>query len=326
LVVEIGAEISLMKSHTSPATYEFAKRWFRNGIEISGIPVRGFLDNLGKYHIIYMNVITLISRGILTARYSSIPDLIISLLKITSNLKERQYNNLYSRITMLHAMHLYLHTDNKLQLRNLLDGKVHGFSLPTDPEELFGFLEDVVRKSANAMLADNSRRLSTYCNDLIKAIYDKTEKMESKTNGWRPSIQDVGLIPIVPAIFSKMRMTVQGLITPSHISSIKDMIKVLDFEDPYRASTIRTSYRLIGTESRLAKQCLVTIQAMAKDEMMPFSISGQRASQALHQMTMVGSLVDSKNPRAPLTLGISPFGGMQGKQLLSDFRELMKDQ
>jgi len=326
LVVEIGAEISLMKSHTSSRTYEFAKRWFRDGIEISGIPVRGFLDNLNKYHVIYMNIISIIDRNILTARYSTIPDLVVSLLTTVGSYHSRQLANLKSRVTMLHAMHLYLHTDNKLQLRNLLDGKVHGFSLPQQEEELFYFLEDVVRKSANNMLADNTRRLGTYCNELITAVYDKADKVVEHTNGWRPSITDFGAIPIVPAIFSKMRMTVQQLITPSHASSIKDMIKILDFEDPYRVTTVRTAFRLIGTESRLAKQCLVTIQAMSNGEMLPFNISGQRASIALQQMSMVGSLLDSKNPRAPLTLGISPFGGAPGQSMLQDFRKLMEDQ
>jgi hypothetical protein len=325
LVVEIGAEISLMKSHTSPNCYEFAKRWFRNGIEVSGIPVRGFLDNINKYHILYMNVISLIDRNLHTARYTTIPDLVMSLLRVTTNLKNRQYANLYSRLTSLHAMHLYLHTDNKLQLRNLLDGKVQGFSLPTQEDELFGFLEMVVRKSADSMLADNARRLSTYCNDLIGAIYAKTDQMVEQTNGWRPSIKDFGLIPIIPAIFSEMKITVQGLVMPSHTKSIKDLIKILDFEDPERASTIRTSFRLICTESKLFKQCLITLRSMSRDETIPFTMN-PRATIAVNELAKVGSLLDVNNPRAPLTLGLSPFGGLGGKAMLKDFRTLMETQ
>nr|QDH87281.1 MAG: RNA-dependent RNA polymerase [Mitovirus sp.] len=316
---------SLMKSHTSPNCYEFAKRWFRNGIEVSGIPVRGFLDNINKYHILYMNVISLIDRNLHTARYTTIPDLVMSLLRVTTNLKDRQYANLYSRLTSLHAMHLYLHTDNKLQLRNLLDGKVQGFSLPHQEDELFGFLEMVVRKSADSMLADNARRLGTYCNDLIGAIYAKTDQMVEQTNGWRPSIKDFGLIPIVPAIFSEMKITVQGLVMPSHTKSIKDLIKILDFEDPERASTIRTSFRLIGTESKLFKQCLITLRSMSKGETIPFSMN-PRAAIAVNELAKVGSLLDVNNPRAPLTLGLSPFGGLGGKAMLKDFRTLMETQ
>jgi len=44
----LGVEIQLTKSHVSSDTYEFAKRWFRQGVEITGIPIKGFTENVNR--------------------------------------------------------------------------------------------------------------------------------------------------------------------------------------------------------------------------------------------------------------------------------------
>lgn len=42
LMEEMGVELSPSKTHVSPDTYEFAKRWYQAGSEISGIQLRAF--------------------------------------------------------------------------------------------------------------------------------------------------------------------------------------------------------------------------------------------------------------------------------------------
>jgi hypothetical protein len=46
VIKSLGVEISESKSHVSLTTYEFAKRWFHNGIEISGIPLKGLISSI----------------------------------------------------------------------------------------------------------------------------------------------------------------------------------------------------------------------------------------------------------------------------------------
>lgn len=43
LMRELGVDLSLAKTHVSNDTFEFAKRWYQAGIEISGIPLSSFL-------------------------------------------------------------------------------------------------------------------------------------------------------------------------------------------------------------------------------------------------------------------------------------------
>lgn len=51
-MMRMGVDISLAKTHVSYNTYEFAKRWIRRGIEISGVPLKGILGNLAFPHVI----------------------------------------------------------------------------------------------------------------------------------------------------------------------------------------------------------------------------------------------------------------------------------
>lgn len=43
IMSDLGVGISPEKTHISSNMFEFAKRWYRNGVEISGIPFKGFL-------------------------------------------------------------------------------------------------------------------------------------------------------------------------------------------------------------------------------------------------------------------------------------------
>jgi hypothetical protein len=56
IITSLGVDISPTKTHVSKDTYEFAKRWFKNGVEFSGIPINGILtttDNpVGLFEIV----------------------------------------------------------------------------------------------------------------------------------------------------------------------------------------------------------------------------------------------------------------------------------
>ncbi|CAB42653.1 RNA-dependent RNA polymerase, putative [Ophiostoma mitovirus 5] len=52
----LGVELSMNKTHVSKNTYEFAKRWFKNKKEITGLPLRGILNNLNNYGIVFQEL------------------------------------------------------------------------------------------------------------------------------------------------------------------------------------------------------------------------------------------------------------------------------
>jgi hypothetical protein len=63
LIRSLGVEISNQKSHVSIDTYEFAKRWFQSGIEISPVPIAGFVSNWNNPKLLYSQLLELIYKG-----------------------------------------------------------------------------------------------------------------------------------------------------------------------------------------------------------------------------------------------------------------------
>jgi hypothetical protein len=49
----LGVDISEQKTHVSKDTYEFAKRWFFKDKEITGLPIKGIVNNFGNPRVIY---------------------------------------------------------------------------------------------------------------------------------------------------------------------------------------------------------------------------------------------------------------------------------
>jgi len=60
---KLGVEISEAKSHVSKNTYEFAKRWVRNRVEVSPVPLKGILNNINNINVVLMQLINYISRN-----------------------------------------------------------------------------------------------------------------------------------------------------------------------------------------------------------------------------------------------------------------------
>jgi hypothetical protein len=63
LMTELGVGISPHKSHVSETTYEFAKRWFHNGVEVTGFPLNSVLTTIIKPLELYTAVRTWVLRG-----------------------------------------------------------------------------------------------------------------------------------------------------------------------------------------------------------------------------------------------------------------------
>jgi len=56
IMTRLGVDISTPKTHVSKDTYEFAKRWIKNGKEITGIPLRGILNNWNNPKVVYLEI------------------------------------------------------------------------------------------------------------------------------------------------------------------------------------------------------------------------------------------------------------------------------
>lgn len=59
----LGVDISEHKTHVSNDMYEFAKRWFTSGQEITGLPLGGFIDNFNNPILMVSQILDQIRKG-----------------------------------------------------------------------------------------------------------------------------------------------------------------------------------------------------------------------------------------------------------------------
>jgi hypothetical protein len=72
----------LAKTHVSKDTYEFAKRWFRKGVEVTGLPLNGLVKNLSNPFIIYTTLFDyFVIKGNMYLYKKSILDMVCSLYR-----------------------------------------------------------------------------------------------------------------------------------------------------------------------------------------------------------------------------------------------------
>lgn len=59
----LGVDISEQKTHVSENMYEFAKRWFYKGKEVTGLPLTGFIDNYNNPILMISQILDQIRKG-----------------------------------------------------------------------------------------------------------------------------------------------------------------------------------------------------------------------------------------------------------------------
>lgn len=98
LMEKLGVEISMHKTHVSKDTYEFAKRWIRQGKEITGLPLKGLLHNWNDPRIVFLEIWNYLNR-IPISKFSSLDLVCLLYNKLPFGQKKRvkslkQMNNL----------------------------------------------------------------------------------------------------------------------------------------------------------------------------------------------------------------------------------------
>jgi len=79
LITGLGVRISPHKTHVSETTYEFAKRWFHNGIEVTGFPVNSIKTTLKAPLELYSAVMTQIDRGLVPLNFTGSVECVVKL-------------------------------------------------------------------------------------------------------------------------------------------------------------------------------------------------------------------------------------------------------
>lgn len=84
IMQNLGVDISEMKTHTGLISFEFAKRWFHAGSEVSPFPIAGLLSTKDSWPLL----VTLLSKEVPSRGYESILDLSTRLKTLSQIYKE----------------------------------------------------------------------------------------------------------------------------------------------------------------------------------------------------------------------------------------------
>jgi len=100
---KLGVELSLHKTHVSEDTYEFAKRWFKNGVEITGLPFKGIVENIFNPFVVFSVLFTYFKvNGNISVYTGTLDSIINSFYKgLIINRKGRLFNLSLSKITKM---------------------------------------------------------------------------------------------------------------------------------------------------------------------------------------------------------------------------------
>jgi hypothetical protein len=313
IMTALGVEVSEMKTHTSRNYYEFAKRWFNNGIEVSPIAARGFIDNCTKYHILYMNIKSLMNRNIYPSVPISYPDLLLDFIGDFRDFTHKERNNLKSRINSLDAIHRWIHDDDDSKLVSIIEMLLpYGGHLPANKDERYKYLMHLTRKAVTAIQENNISKLSKYVNSFNESVYAEFEGVADQVNGYIPPLSSLVKTPIYLGIAHNMMEKLRSLIVPSY--DLKSIIKVLTFDDPSRVAVARSSEMIVGSESRLVKQLINQIFEEMKAQELNFSLPNVgRTAIVSQQVAMMQSLVNP-NPNFGMKLTVEKvdFGFLKG--------------
>jgi hypothetical protein len=136
----LGVEVSSHKTHVSTNTYEFAKRWFRNGIEISGLQVKAFQETWKSYPLLFQVIRSYYERGLFPKRISTYPTLIVTLLT-SLGMYPRHVDNIARKVSMLHAFYRWIHNGDGSLLRQVMVTLCpNGASIPHETHPAFKHL------------------------------------------------------------------------------------------------------------------------------------------------------------------------------------------
>lgn len=149
IMKKLGVEISQQKTHVSKDTYEFAKRWIKGGTEISGISLKGILNDLdlfSRYNTInvYINRVLTPSHSIKTIVCGTFENM---LYKLSGQEFYSSFRQIRKQLDDFHMMMRFNSGCPYEELRNYFARRLPKLDIPIPPST-------VIRSYVRAMFSE----------------------------------------------------------------------------------------------------------------------------------------------------------------------------
>lgn len=299
IMKELDVGISIPKSCISSNMYEFAKRIFLDGIEITGIQIGGIYNNINKYHLIYQSVYEVIyNRNYVPPGFMTIPDLMCYLYIIIGR-TIKQAANIRSRVDLLHSFHRFL-DGHKDPLENYLVRMYHNYEGQLHFNDVVN-LNNYVYSSIMGALDSKQAEYINFLDDLLNhpensniATWGLVDQEDIHTAQKWFLIQ----LPLVKAIGN----TVDALRKAKRLDSFKEMIEVLALPSP-SCFQDRASVRLIGAKAKIAKRFLAEFEQLVIQGRPANNFASNLGNEVL---TKVGTDIKNAIRSTERTVGLYP--------------------
>jgi hypothetical protein len=202
VINSLGVDCSPSKSHESVNTYEFAKRWFRNGIEISPVPLKGFLANRLNPALLFQDILSLVYTNRGPKSFINSVELGIDLLKRFGYTRSqiRFYSQMFTDLRFVHRVSSK-HPDLQL-LRNFLGyaSRFNEYIIPFDEATLLKEFSRTSSLVVNGMVMTVCHNLSKYYNTFEKNFSNYITTQHT----WSECQSLFGYHPLVYSLYSSV--------------------------------------------------------------------------------------------------------------------------
>nr|QIR30230.1 RNA-dependent RNA polymerase [Plasmopara viticola lesion associated mitovirus 6] len=168
----LGVSISMHKTHVSKDTYEFAKRWYSKGKEITGLPLNGIIENINNPFIVMVNLFDYfkIKENYLGST-KNLSDLVFALYKGLNRKLSVKYCNSRFKLkvkTFHESLNFSFGYSTIDSLREILCHNITNdyYVIPND-NLIHHVYDDVIRLGLGRSIADSMISLSTISSKII---------------------------------------------------------------------------------------------------------------------------------------------------------------
>lgn len=299
IMKELDVGISIPKTCISTNMYEFAKRIFISNKEVTGIQMRGILENVNKYHLIYQSIYELIhNRFYIPDGFRSIPDLICDLALITG--KEYKFAlNIRSRVKLLHAFNKYILGDKTL-LEEYLVEHFHNYEGQLHFHDVVN-LNNYVYQSVMGSIESKQAEFINYAQDLIRdphIVNPATWGLVDPSDIWTSQVYLITQTPLMRSLAN----VIESLSKARKLDSLKAMIEVLALPSP-SIFTSRASTRIIGAKAKLAKRFLAEFESLV---IQGSTSQGYQPNLGINVLRGISSSIETLIRSTPRHFGLLP--------------------
>lgn len=283
----LGVDISSHKSHVSSNTYEFAKRWFKDGQECSGIQVGAFLETRRNYTLLYQTLRQYLERGFIPSNFARLPTLVEAFL-LHLGMYPALARNILRKVEVLHAFSRWIQYGDGGELRNVMHRYIPSeASIPSPDHPMF---KPYVGMRLDTLLGGMHNVLLKEIDNMAKRLRARLTTISQEASPWPQGLGGVSPWDPVPEFHGDCLGVINPeIIGPGMISNTPVLMAIATLE-----RDLHNDHRLFMPEqdykAAIAALCIPDLERISRNReslahQMLFAKVAQRFMETVNRFT-----------------------------------------